>query len=662
MICWRCKKEMPDGLKYCGNCGVHMNRTIHTLQWLFSKKGLPVTLTVLAVIIGAAITLFLLTRIPPIDIHMGIYIPRDENIVFEDEEKSYGYVNNMILVFFTKDATDKQITKIVESVDGEIVGVLPGVRQYQVQVATRSAQELEALREKLMEYDQVKNAVIDTVGTFTASYVPNDPWADPSGQNDEVYWNEDSPSGANWWVEAARLPSAWAYLDQLSPVNVGIVDSGFDLSHEDLKITVLNEDLNNYDRHGTHVAGIIGATHDNGVGVTGVLRDVNMYGVDCFATDEQKSQRIALSSLLAGVDNCIYHDCQVVNMSAGLIYGNPQSTARAARSTARDTVTYLVMMLDGYDTPFFITQSAGNDSVDAQTYNGFFCSIDEALVEEVLEDMKADGVKLEKEITVDDIMNCFIIVGAVDCEFNNDRYQLADFSNFGNGVGICAPGVAVLSSVPTGNAYQYLNGTSMATPITAGVAGMIWAANPELTAGEVKEILISTATEPVLPRTQGDDGTYYMIDALAAVEAALGTVSDDPTDPPADGTLELPSLEAYLGEDNYTMVQVNQIITEKYNKDATGYQCILAVNKDDAGLLDSYITLLETYGFQLVSQEDGEYRLRYTAANAPTPFSQEYEDSYHVSLVLADEGDTFHVTYLKHKGFTTVEIPFSEAG
>jgi subtilisin family serine protease len=216
--------------------------------------------------------------------------------------------------------------------------------------------------------------------------------------------------------------------------------------------------------------------------------------------------------------------------------------------------------------------------------------------------------------------------------------------------------------VPTGNAYQYLNGTSMATPITAGVAGMIWAANPELTAGEVKEILISTATEPVLPRTQGDDGTYYMIDALAAVEAALGTVSDDPTDPPADGTLELPSLEAYLGEDNYTMVQVNQIITEKYNKDATGYKCILAVNKDDAGLLDSYITLLETYGFQLVSQEDGEYRLRYTAANAPTPFSQEYEDSYHVSLVLADEGDTFHVTYLKHKGFTTVEIPFSEAG
>lgn len=669
MICWRCKKEMPDGLKYCGNCGVHMNRTIHTLQWLFSKKGLPVTLTVLAAIVGAVITLFLLTRIPPIDIHMGTYTPKEINIVYHDDSKSYGYVNNMILVFFTKDATDKEITKIVESVDGEIVGVLPGVRQYQVQVTTSSSEELENLRKKLMEYDQVKNAVIDTVGTFSSSaHVPNDPWNDPSGQNDQVYWNEDSPSGANWWVEAAHIQSAWKYLDQLAPINVGIVDSGFDLSHEDLKITVLNEEVNNYDDHGTHVAGIIGATHDNGVGITGVLRDVNMYGVDWQATAEQKAQNIPISSILAGIDTCIYNGCKVVNLSAGLVYQNPSSTAIAAQRNARDTATYLIMMLDMYEDDFFITKSAGNSSVDSFTYAGYFSSIDEALVQDVLEDMKADGVKLEKDITVQDVMDCFIVVGAVDLSRKDESYQLSTFSNFGSSVGICAPGVAVLSCVPTGNAYEYFNGTSMAAPIAAGVAGMVWSANPELTAGEVKQILISTATEPVLPRTEGDTGTYYMINAEAAVEAALGMVSDDPTnpseeptEPPTDGTLELPSLEAFLGKNNYTVVQVNYKITEKGNKDATGYECILAVDKDEAGLLDSYITLLESYGFQLVSQENDVFLLRYTAANAPTPFSQSTENSYHVSLILTDEGDTVHVIYKKHRDFITVNIPFSEA-
>lgn len=49
MTCWRCKREMPDGLKYCGHCGVRMNRTLYLLEWLFSGKGLPVLIGVLVV-------------------------------------------------------------------------------------------------------------------------------------------------------------------------------------------------------------------------------------------------------------------------------------------------------------------------------------------------------------------------------------------------------------------------------------------------------------------------------------------------------------------------------------------------------------------------------------------------------------------------------------
>ena len=57
MVCWKCKSEMPEGLKYCGNCGVHMNRAVWFAQWLFSKKGLPVLIgaLVLALVIGGVV-------------------------------------------------------------------------------------------------------------------------------------------------------------------------------------------------------------------------------------------------------------------------------------------------------------------------------------------------------------------------------------------------------------------------------------------------------------------------------------------------------------------------------------------------------------------------------------------------------------------------------
>ena len=52
MICRRCKHEMPDGLRYCGHCGRKMNRVEYFINWSFDKKRLPITLIVLALLIG----------------------------------------------------------------------------------------------------------------------------------------------------------------------------------------------------------------------------------------------------------------------------------------------------------------------------------------------------------------------------------------------------------------------------------------------------------------------------------------------------------------------------------------------------------------------------------------------------------------------------------
>ena len=499
MTCWRCKHQMPDGLKYCGHCGVRMNRVAYAFEWLFSRKGLPVLLVILALLVGGlAWWLIPKLTLPAInidfDLDMGLYLPDDDDIVYSDESKSYGYVSNMILIFFTRDATPEQIGQIVAEMDGEVMGIMPGVNQYQVKVTTRTEEELEALREQLMTYDVVKNAVIDYVSTVEGETIPNDPWDDPSGQNAEAVWSEETPSGANWWPEAVNLLSAWEYGEYFGNIKVGIADNGFDTAHEDLNITVINEALNSAEGHGTHAAGIIAATHNNGLGISGVLENVTLYGVDCFATEQQSAQRVTISSLLGGIDLCLSQGCRVVNMSAGLSYDYVMDNPAAVRNNARETVEYLIMMLDYAQEDFLIVKSAGNAGVDAHTYNGYFSSIDEELVREVLAQMKTDGVKLEKEITVEDVMNSFLVVGAVD--YPDQGYRLADFSNFGDSVTICAPGVHILSTIPSGSEYGFKNGTSMAAPNMSGMYANLLSAiyeinedmGIEMTKAEVAEL------------------------------------------------------------------------------------------------------------------------------------------------------------------------------
>ena len=533
MRCWNCKQDMPDGLKYCGHCGVHMKRSVYILQMLFTGKGLIVTLAVLLTVAGIFLGSRLLGNAKLIDVDMGYYTPRAEDVVYEDDEKTYGYVNNMLLVFVTRDATDRQIMRAVNRVDGEIVGVLPALRQYQIRVATSSREELEALQQKLMKFDFVKAVIIDSVAPVEqeVNAVPNDPWYDYSNSGFSTDWNADNPDGTNWWVEAAGVLNAWSYQAEFTPIKVGIVDGGFDLTHEDLSITVLNRALNDADYHGTHVAGIIGATHNNGVGISGVLPDVELYGVDCFQSSDLLHQA-NISTLLGGIDLCISQGCKVVNMSAGLVYGVPDT----AQQTAIETALYLIMMLDAYDQEFLIIQAAGNgdnlaQGVDTEIYSGYFDSISRELVELVFRELDAMGVELETEVTVDDVMSSFMVVGNVDYERVGGNYQLAVSSNYGRNISVCAPGTAILSTYPMGSAYEYLSGTSMAAPVVSGVAAMVWSVDQDMTAAQVKDIILSTASEPVLSRMPDDYGTYRMINAEAAVEKALGVRANKPETP-----------------------------------------------------------------------------------------------------------------------------------
>lgn len=205
-------------------------------------------------------------------------------------------------------------------------------------------------------------------------------------------------------------------------------------------------------------------------------------------------------------------------------------------------------MLDSKDIKgdFIITQSAGNgdknkNGIDAKRYGGYFSSIDEEMVKEVFDSFEKNNIQLEHNISVQDVLDSYLVVGAVDKKKKNGTWQLANFSNYGKTITVCAPGVDVFSTTVMGGLngnYANDSGTSMAAPIVAGITAMVWSTNLDMSSGTVKNIIQQTADIAVSSRRKADDGSYYMINAAKAVESALDytpiNLEDKQTDIPSD--------------------------------------------------------------------------------------------------------------------------------
>lgn len=458
------------------------------------------------------------------------YVPDEKNIVYENE--GFGYVNNMVLLFARSDASEERMNEIAKEIGGEIVGKISGIHQYQIEVSSMSRESLENVCEKAMGFDEIKFAIVDNVVTMEnqAMKIPNDPWKDNFQGITGVDWDEENPSGYNWWLEATKVVSAWQSADSFSRINVGVVDNGFDTNHEDLNITVINNEQNSVEHHGTHVAGIIGATNNNGIGISGILDQVNLYGVDCYPTSNHKKNSITVSLLMDGIQTCLDRNCKVINMSSGISPTNTKDTKENAEATAHDTIFYLLSMLDEREEgDFIIIQSAGNGDktgkgVDAGKYNGYFASITEKKIKEIMQEYVEKNGKLKRDISVEEIMDSYMIVGAVDNKQKKGEWQLAKRSNYGDAITVCAPGIKVFSTTVMGGIngnYANDSGTSVSAPIVAGITAMVWSINPDMNAKKVKEIIQQTADITVLSRQKKDKGAYKMINASKAVEEAL---------------------------------------------------------------------------------------------------------------------------------------------
>jgi subtilisin family serine protease len=218
--------------------------------------------------------------------------------------------------------------------------------------------------------------------------------------------------------------------------------------------------------HGTHVAGIIAANRNNKIGINGVADNVTIMGVRSVPNGDERDKDVANAIRYA-----VANGAKVLNMSFGKAYSWDKK--------AVDEAVKYAMSKD-----VLIIQAAGNDNKNLD-------------VEKSFPDRRYEGGGSALS---------YIVVGASGPK--DDQTLKASFSNYGKTtVDVFAPGVQIVSTVP-GSKYEAYDGTSMASPVVAGLATLIREYYPKLTAVQVKEIILNSVVKVNHNvNIEGEDGT-----------------------------------------------------------------------------------------------------------------------------------------------------------
>ncbi len=209
--------------------------------------------------------------------------------------------------------------------------------------------------------------------------------------------------------------------------------------------------------HGTHVAGIIAAIRNNGIGINGIADNVRIMTVRCVPDGDERDKDVA-NAIRYAVDN----GASIINMSFGKGYSPDKKYVDEAVQYAAERDVLLV-------------HAAGNDAENNDTRPNFPNP-------NYVVPVRKGLFKKEK------VAPNWLEVGALS--WASGERRVAGFSNYGKqNVHLFAPGHQLKSTVPD-NGYATFSGTSMASPSAAGVAAIIRSYFPELSARQVRDILL----------------------------------------------------------------------------------------------------------------------------------------------------------------------------
>lgn len=212
-----------------------------------------------------------------------------------------------------------------------------------------------------------------------------------------------------------------------------------------------NSDVKGPGSHGTQVAGIIAGIRNNGIGMNGIADNVKIMAIRAVPDGDERDKDVA-NAIIYAVDN----GADVINMSFGKSY-SPQKEAVDMAIAYADSKGVLLI------------HAAGNDNKNIDEKDNF----------PTPEYPKSKASKN------------WIEVGATS--WGQEDNFVASFSNYGKkSVDLFAPGVAIYSTSPD-NEYASVDGTSFASPVTAGVAALIMSYYPELSSNQVRDILLASS-------------------------------------------------------------------------------------------------------------------------------------------------------------------------
>ncbi len=310
---------------------------------------------------------------------------------------------------------------------------------------------------------------------------------------------DDAQYGNQYYLPLIEADDAWDFTTGTTSITVAIVDSGVDITQQDLSgrtvsgfntftctptaaagcgsiapVEAAVTALNDCAHHGTRVAAIAAATGNNAVGMAGINFAAQIMPVRISNAADCTSNAVNMAE---GIIWAAEHGAKVINVSYSGVY---DPTVQAASSVARSLGSLVVF-------------AAGNNTLDllvecSAVYSSAQCA----------------------PYTLDDIL----VVGATD-----STDALAGFSNSGAWIDLVAPGDNI-RTVNTGSTYADQDGTSFSAPIVSGAASLLFALFPDLNPGEVEDLLLQSSTDL---GTSGEDDTfgYGRLDIHGAISLAL---------------------------------------------------------------------------------------------------------------------------------------------
>ncbi len=284
---------------------------------------------------------------------------------------------------------------------------------------------------------------------------------DSNGSKTGFNFNDDGT--ASWAIHAIKINES-EYSGK--GVNIAILDTGFNITHPDFSgrsITVRSfisgEEVNDLNGHGSHCTGLAAGNINHVTRMRyGVAKGVNIFVGKVLSNEGSGSD----SSILAGMEWAITNHCKVISMSLGAQVYPGESYSNIYNDIAKKAISKGTIII----------AAAGNES-----------RRDKGIISPVGHPANCPAI---------------MAVAALDRKLDVAYFSCGGINQDGGQVDIAAPGVDIYSSWKNPVGYNTISGTSMATPIVAGVAALFCEAYPSASASDIWKYLTQNAMRLVL--------------------------------------------------------------------------------------------------------------------------------------------------------------------